>query len=419
MDRKIKKSKSRKAAGLLVKSLIFILMIMFFFYMASSNTNEKKYRVASQQITVAQVEEGEYEDYLQIKATVEPKKTVYIDITEGGRVDKKFVDEGVYVEEGQKLIKLSNNALLLSVITREAQITEQLNNLQNTKLAMAQDSLDLQSMQIEYEYQISKLARTEENQRYLFKEKLISEDTYADTFDELEYFKSKLAVTLKRQKQTNALRKIQMTQLEDSTQRLVKNLDFTRNSIKELIIKAPSSGYLTSLDVELGASLQRGQRVAQLDDINEFKLSAQVDEYYLNKIRTGQKASFELSGKIYNLLLSKIYLKVQNGKFKVDLLFNSNKPKTLHRGQSLQLKLHIYSKQSALLLPLGPYFEQSRGQWVFVVDPDGGSASRRNIKFNRKNPKYLEVISGLKKGEKVITSNYSQLDKFDTLTIEN
>lgn len=419
MDYKIEKPKSQIYKKWLFGVLGSIMIFFTVLYISKFITNDKSLRIEHQGLKIAEVKRGTVEDFIRLKATVEPKRTIYIDVSEGGRVEEKFVEEGVFVNKGQDILKLSNSSLQLGVITREAQITEQLNNLQNTKLAMAQDSLNLKSNQVEYEYQIKSLIRKKKNQKVLLEQKLIPEEEYLEVVDELDYFQKKLSITLMRIEQTKQLREIQMQQLEESTKSLVKNLEFTKKSLEELTIRAPESGYLTSLNVELGESLSRGKRIAQLDNINEFKFSAKVDEYYLNKVKAGQIATYTALGVKYKLLVRKVYLKVQDGQFKIDFSFDGNKPGSLHRGQSFQVKLNTATDKIALSIPKGGFFQETSGHWIYVLSDDGKYAIKREIKTGTTNPDSIEVVAGLSEGERVVVSSYADFKDFNTLTIVN
>jgi len=417
MDKKINSTAiQNKRKWLLSVGIIGVIACSYTFL---GNASQNHYRIAKEQLTISTVKKHRFEDFVQLRAMVEPKITIYVDANEGGRVENKFVEEGSYVTKGQKLLELSNSSLQLGVITREAQITEQLNNLQNTKLAMAQDKLNIRNSLVEFNYKISSLKRLEKKHKQLLESNLIAKETYLTTLDDLTYYQDKRDISLARQQQNKKIRKVQMAQLEDSTQQLTKNLLLSRKNLDELLVKAPFDGYLTSLDAELGESISRGARIGQIDNINEFKMTAMIDEFYLNRVALEQAASIKQSGQQYNLSIKKIYPKVQNGQFKVDFTFSSEQPDKLNRGQSFQLKLHLSDEKQAVLIPRGGFYQETGGLWIFVVSDNGQTAERRNIILGRKNPQYLEVLSGLEVNEQVITSSYNQFKLNDTLSITN
>jgi len=415
MDKKINSSVSFTQKKLLLVAAT--AAVLFGGYTVFANASQSNYRIEASKLTVAKVEQARFEDYVQLRATVAPKRTIYIDANEGGRVEKKFIEEGSYVKKGQQLLELSNSSLQLGVITREAQITEQLNNLQNTKLAMAQDNLNIRNQLIEFNYKITSLSRLEGKRKLLLDKDIISQETYLTTLDDLSYYRKKREITLARKTQNEKIRVVQMAQLEESTVQLSKNLKLSRKNLDELIVRAPFDGYLTSLDAELGESIGRGARIGQIDNTNEFKMSAMVDEFYLNRVSQQQIASLTQSGQEYRLVLKKVYPKVQNGQFKVDFAFSKEQPKKLHRGQSFQLKLQLGDEKQALLIPRGGFIQETGGQWIFVLSEDGKDAKRRQIRVGRKNPQYLEILSGLTVKDRVITSSYNQFKHNQTLSL--
>jgi len=415
MDKKINSSVSFTQKKLLLVAAT--AAVLFGGYVVFANASQSNYRIEASKLTVAKVEQARFEDYVQLRATVAPKRTIYIDANEGGRVEKKFIEEGSYVTKGQQLLELSNSSLQLGVITREAQITEQLNNLQNTKLAMAQDNLNIRNQLIEFNHKITSLTRLEKKHKRLLAKNLIAQETHLTTVDDLSYYRKKREITLARKTQNEKIRVVQMAQLEESTVQLSKNLKLSRKNLDELIVRAPFDGYLTSLDAELGESIGRGARIGQIDNTNEFKMSAMVDEFYLNRVSQQQIASLTQSGQEYRLVLKKVYPKVQNGQFKVDFAFSKEQPQKLHRGQSFQLKLQLGDEKQALLIPRGGFIQETGGQWIFVLSKDGKDAQRRQITVGRKNPQYLEILSGLTVKDRVITSSYNQFKHNQTLSL--
>ena len=415
MDRKIEK-RSRKpvfigaavAAGL----LLIVLVVM-------TDRSSTSFTLDGQRIRTSEVFTGMYEDFIPLRASVEPERTVYLDAIEGGRVERILVEEGAFVEEGQPLVDLSNTSLQLDVIAREAEVSEQLNNLRNTQLAIEQNRLKLRSDLIEIDYQIVRLQRLVTRYEELEGNQFISKTEYEDARDELEYWRNKRVVTRESQAQDEKIRLAQIEQLESSVAQLEKNLTLARANLENLLIRAPRSGQLTSLNAEIGESKARGERLGQIDDVDRFKAVALVNEFYLNRVRQGQQAILDINGREYRLEISKIYPEVQSSQFEIDLRFLNDAPRDIRRGQTLQMRLVLGdTAERATLLANGPFFNDTGGAWVFVLDADGRIADRRDVQFGRRNPNSIEVVSGLLPGDEVIISSYANFIDVDRLFID-
>lgn len=414
MDRKIE-TRSRKpliiggaiAAGLVLLAIVFL------------TDTSTSFTLDGQRIRTAEVSNGMYEDYIPLRASVEPEKTVYLDAIEGGRVEAILVEEGAFVEEGQPLIDLSNTSLQLDVIAREAEVSEQLNNLRNTQLAIEQNRLKLKGDLIEIDYQVIRLTRLVNRYEELDDNQFISKTEYENSSDELTYWKNRRIVTEESQAQDEKIRLAQIEQLESSVEQLEKNLILARGNLDNLLIRAPRAGQLTSMDAEIGESKARGERLGQIDDVDRFKATALVNEFYLNRVRIGQQAQLEINGRDYLLEISKIYPEVQASQFEIDLRFVGEAPADIRRGQTLQLRLVLGdSNERAVLLANGPFFNDTGGAWVFVLSPDGKTATRRPVQLGRRNPNMIEVDGGLVPGDEVIISSYANFIEVERLFID-
>ena len=415
MDRRIERRSKRPfyVAG----AAAAVLLLALAFYLSDGASTS--FTLDGQRIRTAEVSVGMYEDYIPLRASVEPERTVYLDAIEGGRVEQILVEEGAFVEEGQELIDLSNTSLQLDVIAREAEVSEQLNNLRNTQLAIEQNRLKLRSDLIEIDYQITRLSRLVSRYEELEGNQFISKTEYEDSRDELEYWSSKRVVTRESQAQDEKIRLAQIEQLEESVSQLEKNLTLARANLENLLIRAPRSGQLTSLDAEIGESKARGERLGQIDDVDRFKAVALVNEFYLSRVQLGQHALLEIDGDEYRLEISKIYPEVEASQFEIDLRFLGEPPADIRRGQTLQLRLVLGdTTERATLLANGPFFNDTGGAWVFVLDPDGAVATRRMVQFARRNPNLIEVESGLLPGDEVIISSYANFIEVDRLYID-
>jgi len=388
MDRSITKDrKMPKIAA--VATAVFIAVLIYFWATYDASTS---YTLDGQRIRIADVTNGVYEDYIPLRASVEPERTVYLDAIEGGRVEAVLVEEGAIVEVGQPLIELSNTSLQLDVIAREAEVSEQLNNLRNTQLAIEQNRLSLKRDLIEIDYQILRLTRLVKRYEELEGKQFVSRNEYDNSIDELDYWKSRRIVTRESQEQDEEIRLVQIEQLNNSVGQLEKNLTLARGTLDDLLIRAPRAGKLTSMNAEVGESKSRGQRMGQIDDVNKFKATALVNEFYVNRVRLGQRALLSVNGEDFDLEVGKIYPEIQAAQFEVDLRFLGNAPQGIRRGQTLQLRLVLGdTTQRAVLLRSGPFFNDTGGAWVFVLDADGKVARRRPVQFGRRNPNNIEV----------------------------
>ena len=415
MDRRIDKTSRRPLLiGAAAVGVVAIILVVLLTYDTSTS-----FTLDGQRIRTAEVSTGMYEDYIPLRASVDPEKTVYLDAIEGGRVEAILVEEGAFVEEGQPLVDLSNTSLQLDVIAREAEVSEQLNNLRNTQLAIEQNRLKLKGDLIEIDFQIVKLSRLVSRYEELEGNQFISKTEYEDSRDELEYWRSRRGITEQSQAQDEEIRLAQIEQLNSSVQQLEKNLILARANLDNLLIRAPRNGQLTSLDAELGESKSRGERLGQIDDVDRFKAVAMVNEFYLNRVRLGQQAILDINGREYRLEISKVYPEVQASQFEIDLRFLGEAPADIRRGQTLQLRLILGdTAERATLVSNGPFFNDTGGAWVFVLDPDGKIATKREVQLGRRNPNTIEVESGLLPGDEIIISSYANFIDVDRLFID-
>jgi len=415
MDRKIEQ-KPRKRQFLIAGGIAGVAIVVYLLATIDTSTS---FTLDGQRIRTAEVASGVFEDFIPLRASVEPERTVYLDAIEGGRVEAILVEDGTHVEEGQPLIELSNTQLQLDVIAREAQVSEQLNNLRNTQLAIEQNKLKLKSDLIEIDYEITRLTRLVNRYEELEDNQFISRNEYEDATDELEYNNKRRAVTRESQAQDEIVRLAQIEQLEGSVSQLEKNLTLARSNLDNLLIRAPRAGHLTSMNAEIGESKSRGERMGQIDDVDRFKATAFVNEFYLNRVLIGQMAELEVNGQEYTLEISKIYPEVQASQFEIDLRFVGETPTDIRRGQTLQLRLVLGdTTQQAVLLSNGPFFNDTGGAWVFVLDTDGKVATRRTVVLGRRNTNSIEVESGLVPGDQVVISSYANFIDVDRLFID-
>jgi HlyD family secretion protein len=379
----------------------------------------RTFSVERERLTISTVGNGTFHDFIPIRGNVAPLDIVYLDAIEGGRVEKILAEEGAFLERGQPVLELSNSSLQLGVISREAEVSEQLNNLRNTRLAMEQNKLALRSTLVEVDYQIARLARLAERRGELAERGLIARQDYEDSADELAYYRNRREVTLEAQQQDERMRLAQIASLESGVEQLQRNLAIARANLDSLVIKAPIAGQLTSLDVEVGEAKKPAERLGQIDDMDDFKIAAEIDEFYVARVQPGQTAEVTIDGAPFTLAIAKVYPQIVNGQFKVDLEFTDTPPADMRRGQTLQMRLALGDSTTALLLPRGAFYDDTGGSWVFALDPSGSYAEKRPVRLGRRNPDSIEVLDGLAAGERAITSEYASFAAMDRIAFKD
>ncbi|MCJ8297009.1 MAG: efflux RND transporter periplasmic adaptor subunit [Colwellia sp.] len=417
MDKKITRSPLQKyLKPSLIGIMIFIVTITAYGF-SQSSTGGRSHNLAFNSITISEVVQGAFIDALNLRGQVVPKTTIYLDTAAGGQIEQRLVEQGEYVEKGQPLVRLSNTNLQLDVMGREAQVTEQLNFLRNTQMNMATSQLNLRRDLLEIELQIRHLQRRAKQSSTLVNKGLLAKDRLAEIEDDLSYYQARKKLTIERQQQENSIRKVQVKQLEESAVMLEKNLQFARANLDNLLIKAPVSGYLSELNVEIGESKERGARLGQIDIPNEYKLVIRLDEFYLNQVQRGLAVIVELEMGNIEAKVTKIDSRVNQSQFQIEVDLPQGTG-SIKRGQSIDIDLMLGgNKKNALLLNRGAFFTSSGGNWVYLIAADGSSAVRRDISLGKKNQHYFEVLSGLALGDRVITSSYGNFDKAQQLKL--
>lgn len=373
--------------------------------------------VEASRITVSTVSKGVFEDFLPLRGRVTPSLTVFLDAVEGGRVEQILVEDGANVQKGQLLAIMSNAQLQLDVLSREAQVTEQLNIMRSQELALERNRLESRRNLVEADYQLSRLKRQLDRDSALVEKGWVPRKTFNDTQDEYGYQVSRKGVLMESQQTDERLQATQLAQLRAAATTLQKNLDVARANLDSLNLRAPVTGQLSGFTLQVGQSMGRGERLGQIDSPGRNKLLAGVDEFYLGRVQVGQRATVDVAGKSYDLKVIKIYPTVRNGEFEIDLAFTGDEPTGIQRGQTIQTKLTLGDPTPATLIPAGSFYNDTGGNWVFVVAPDGDTAEKRNVRLGRRNSQFIEVLDGLQPGEKVVTSPYTGLTDKDVLDI--
>ena len=416
MDRPIeKKFWSARRITWLVIGAVMTLAPLFVFVLADHSV---RLNVQRERITVSTVARGPFQEYISLRGSVAPIKTIFLDAVEGGRVEKIFLEEGSIVEQGDSILQLSNPDLELNVMNQEANLFEQLNDFQNIRINLDQQTITRQNQLIEIEHSLQTAERDFTRDNKLIEKDLVPRQDYEKSREDVAYWRTRRDFMIKTLEQDSLYRIGQIAQLETSVERLRMNLEAVKRNLDNLTLRAPVSGQLTLLDAEIGELKSKGQRLGQIDVMSGYKVRASIDEFYIARVIRGQEADCELSGSGYGLTVQKVYPEVREGKFEVDMDFTGQVPDGIRVGQSIQCKLALGGLSEAGLLPKGGFYQGSGGNWVFVVDRSGEYAVRRPIKIGRQNIEFFEVLEGLEPGEQVVTSSYDNYMQIEKLIIK-
>ncbi len=415
MDRKIEK-KARPAWQWLVIALL-VGGGGWFVYSLLADASIRTYRVSQEQLIISTTSYGAFEDLIPIRGTIQPFNSVFLDAVNGGQVEEVFVEEGSFVEAGQPLLQLSNTNLRLSAAQNDTQITEQINLIGNISNDLDTRKLRTERELIDVSYRITVLERQKARFESLVGSSLISKEEYDAVVDELEYQRKVLANTEARQILEDKIRDERMLQMQTQIEKLQENLEVSQSSYESLLVRAPISGQLTSMPVEIGQSKTTGERLGQIDVVDQYKVVAQIDEYYVTRVSPNQMARFQLAGQQFEARVLKVYPEITNGTFEVDLVFDGLPPSNIRRGQTLQMELTLGNPVESLLLPIGGFIQDTGGNWVFVLNEAGDAAFRRDIRVGRRNNRFVEVIEGLEQGDRVITSGYGQMEDMERIQL--
>ena len=394
-----------------------VVAALFIYWLVGMLLGGRSLSVNSQRIFVSDVTVGTFEDFIPLRGRLVPRSTVYLDAIEGGRVEEVLIEDGTIVAAGDPIALLSNTNLQLEVLGREAAVTEQLNNMRTIELQLEQNRLAHKRNLVEIDYQIVRLNRSIERQSELAAKELVSQSTVDELQDELDYYRSRREVTLESQETDTRMQSQQLQQLREAGTQLQTGLTYARKNLDDLNVRAPVSGKLSGFNIEVGQSIERGGRLGQIDDPHGFKLNVQIDEFYLGRVDLQQAATAEHRRDTYDLRIAKIYPQVNNGQFDVDMVFEED-PVGLRRGQTMQVKLTLGDNADAILIPNGSFYQETGGNWIFVVSANGTEAVKRTVRLGRRNTDFIEVLDGLEPGEQVITSPYTSYVGMDRLTLD-
>ena len=390
------------------------LLLVFIVYLIA-RPNNKTLRVDKDSITVSIAVKGEFNDYIRISGRVQPMTTIQLSPQEGGIVEKILIEEGSPVKAGDAILILNNDNLDLQILNSEAELAEKENILRNTQIQMEQQKLDVRQNELEYGTNVDRLKRAYEQQKALYEDKLIAKEDYLKAEEDYRLALQKYELIRERSKQDSLYRGTQIDRMEESLENMLLNMQMIRRRKSNLIVKAPIDGELGLLDVVLGQSIASGTKIGQINSVGVYKVEAQIDEHYIDRVVAGLEATFERQGETYSTSIRKVYPEVRDGKFKADFKFDGVQPDNIRSGQTYYLNLQLGQSEEAVIIPRGTFYQKTGGKWIYVVNKDGSKAVKREIRIGRQNPQYYEVLEGLEPGEKVIISGYETYGDSDVL----
>ena len=372
-------------------------------------------RVNADTLSISEVRSGEFNDYIRISGQVQPITTIQISPQEGGIVQEILIEEGSKVKAGDEILRMSNDNLDLQILNSEAELAEKENLLRNTMISMEQQRLSVQQEKLQLEIEVKRLKRKYEQNKALYEEKLIAREDYLMAEEDYQIAAGRLRLVKERATQDSLYRSVEISQMQESLENMRLNMQMIRKRKDNLTIKSPIDGELGLLDVVLGQSIASGMKIGQINDLDSYKIEAQIDEHYIDRVSAGLEARFERQNETFGAVIRKVYPEVREGKFKADFRFNGEQPANIRTGQTYYLNLQLGQPESAVLIPRGTFYQKTGGKWIYVVSPEGGKAVKREIRIGRQNPQFYEVLEGLEPGEKVITSGYDNFGDNEVL----
>lgn len=419
MDRKIE-SKKGIAQWFSKKKLPYWLggLVVVFVAYLLLRSDLRTFRVNADTLTVSEVISGEFNDYIRVSGQVQPMTTIQVSPLESGVVHEIFLEEGAQVKAGDKILELKNENLDMQILNSEADLAEKENLLRNTLISMEQEKLSVHQEMLQLETDVKRNRRAYEAQKQLYQEELIAREEYLRAEEDYDLAKSRLELVKNRAVQDSLYRNIQVKQMQESLSNMRVNMQMIRRRKEHLILTAPIDGELGLLDVVLGQSVSSGMKIGQINNLSSYKIEAQIDEHYIDRVMPGLEAQFERQDESYQAVIRKVYPEVRDGKFKADFKFDGTLPENIRTGQTYSLNLQLGQPEEAVMIPRGTFYQKTGGRWIYVVTEDGSKAYKREIRIGRQNPQYYEVLEGLEPGEKVITSGYDNLGDNDCLILK-
>jgi len=416
MDKVIPKKKGlqKKHIGYIAIGLAIVVLAYMAFFADRTST----YKVEKDKLIIETVTEDQFNDYITVPGTVEPISTIFLDAQEGGRVEEKIVEEGSMVKKGEVILRLSNPDLYLNILNSEGDLAYKENLLRNTQIQMEQDKLQIKRDLVTISYDIERKVRNFHQNETLIKDSLISKEEYLRSKEDMEMAIQSKELFIERRTQDSLFRSVNVETMKNDLINMRKNLALVKDRVKNLNVTAPVDGQLGLLTPEIGQNINRGENMGQINVLTSYKVSAQIDEHYIDRVRAQLNATLDRQGIKFDLTVRRVFPEVRNGTFKIEMIFRDSMPDNIRTGQTYYISLQLGQPKKSVLVPIGGFFQETGGQWIFVLDPTESFATKRNISIGRKNPKYYEVLEGLKPGEKVIVSGYETFGKNEKLILK-
>lgn len=415
MDIKIEKKK-----GLKTKHILWIvggLLLAFILYKAISTAGTKTLRVDREKITINTVLQGQFNDYIRLNGQVEPISTIYLDAEEGGRVKERLIEEGAMVKTGDVILKLENRTLYQIIMSSESDLAQKENMLRQTRINFENQMIETDRRLLSTHFDIQKKKRNYEQQKALYDDKLIAAEVYLQAKEDYEYSTQEQQINKLKAKNDSMIMVSEMSQLTNDLSKMRQTLQLVYERLENLNVKAPVDGQLGMLDAEIGQSIGQGARIGQINVLTNYKVQAMIDEHYIDRVRHGLSGTLSRQEKTWELTVKKVYPEVRQGQFRIDMVFANEMPENIRTGQTYYINLELGQPQDAIMIARGTFFQSTGGQWIYVLDPSGSYATKRNIRIGRQNPQYYEVLEGLNPGEQVISSGYENFGDNDKLVI--
>jgi len=416
MDKKIeKKTLTPKRVGVIGGTLVVLIL---FVYSVGFISGPSTLNIDRNKLTISTVREGSFQKYIRVRGTVKPIQTIYLDAIEGGMVEEIYQESGAMVEKGDTILTLSNSDLRLTVLQRSSAIYDQINQTRNSRLNIEQNTLSLKERLAQAESQLDIARADYRREKHLFDKDLVAEQKFRETKENYEYQKKRHQLIYESFKKDSIKSKQQIQQIDQSLERMWRSLEAVQKILDRLVVTAPLSGQLSTIELNPGQAISSGERIGQVDILDKYKIRVGIDEYYLSSIRKGLKGSFTFNGDTHQVEIAKVYPVVKNGQFKVDMEFVNEVPSGLTRGQTVRIRLELGDKSETVLLSGGGFYQATGGDWIYKLSKDGKRAVKQEIQLGRQNPQYFEVVSGIKPGDKVITSGYESFGDNEVLSLE-
>jgi HlyD family secretion protein len=416
MDRIIEKKKWTTKK--ILQYAAIAVFVFFLLYLLVFRDRSSRINIDKNQVTIDEVKLDNFQEFIPVDGVVMPRTTIYIDAVLGGTVEKKYIEDGAEVKKDDTILKLSNANMQLSYMDQETRMYDAINNLQNSRIALEQNKFLRQKEITNLLYQIDEVTKGFERAQMLFDQGVYTLKEYQDAKRDYDFSTKQLTISIELQRLDSISAEEQKRQIAASVERMKANLTLLRSNMEKLLVRAPADGVLSSFNVEIGETRSAGERLGQIDIMDGYKMRANIDERYVSRVVPGQEAELDFSGKTYQLYVNKIFTGVTGGAFQVDMLFKDDVPENIKRGQTIQMRLQFSTPTEAVILKRGGFFQQTGGNWVYVVDPSGDYAVKRNIRLGRQNTRFYEVLEGLEPGEKVIISSYESFGNKDKIILK-